>query len=93
MVGMLAEVPTFVRVVLILLAILGSLFVCISVLVTAKMIADEKKSAREKEHRELKKFYDSVSRIARSCERIEDVMTHTEILSTVEVTEEIKYDG
>ena len=57
------------------------------------LILKDKREALSQERHDKHQFYDSVRRIARSCERIEDVLTRTEILSTVEVTEEIKYDG
>lgn len=49
---------------------------------------DESKKDRERERRERQKLYDSVLRIARVCESIVDILATTELLSTVEVTEE-----
>ena len=85
------EIPTAVQVVLLVTFVL----VCIGVLVSFILaLVDAIEGNKERDRRERQDHRESILRIARACERIGDILATTELLSTVEVTEErvVPYD-
>ena len=88
MLELLNRIPIAVQVILLVTFVLVCILAMGYLLLALRDAIDESKKDRERERRERQKLYDSVLRIARACERIGDILTTTEILSTVEVTEE-----
>ena len=84
MLELLNRVPSFVQVILVVILILMAVYIIIALIDAI----EGRRMARERDRREQRKLYDAMLRIAMACERIGDILTTTEILSTVEVTEE-----
>ena len=85
------KIPTAIQVILLVTFVLA----CIGVLVFFILaLVDAIEGNRERDRRERQDLHELVLRIARGCERIGDIMATTELLSTVEVTEErvVPYD-
>ena len=85
------KIPITVQVILLVTFVLA----CIGVLVFFILaLVDAIEGNRERDRRERQDLRESVLRIARACERIGDILATTELLSTVEVTEErvVPYD-
>lgn len=94
MVELIGKLPLAVQIVVMVVIIFVTLLSIAYLLLALRDAIDEREKDRERERREKQKLYDSVLRIARACERIGDILATTEILSTVEVTEErvVPYD-
>ena len=94
MLELVGRLPLAVQIVVVVVIIFVALLSIAYLLLALRDAIDESKKDRERERRERQKLYDSVLRIARACERIGDILATTELLSTVEVTEErvIPYD-
>ena len=91
MVELFNKIPIAGQVILLVTFVL----VCIGVLVFFILaLVDAIEGNRERDRRERQDLRESVLRIARACERIGAILATTELLSTVEVTEErvIPYD-
>ena len=91
MVELFNKIPIAVQVILLVTFVL----VCIGVLVFFILaLVDAIEGNKERDRRERQVLLESILRIARGCERIGDILATTEILSTVEVTEErvVPYD-
>ena len=88
MVELVCRLPLAVQIVVMVVIIFVALLSIAYLLLALRDAIDESKKDRERERRERQKLYDSVLRIARGCERIGDILATTELLSTVEVTEE-----
>ena len=85
------KIPIAVQVILLVTFVL----VCIGVLVFFILaLVDAIEGNKERDRRERQVLLESILRIARGCERIGDILATTELLSTVEVTEErvVPYD-
>lgn len=79
------KIPITIQVILLVTFVL----VCIGVLVFFILaLVDAIEGNKERDRRERQDLHESILRIARGCERIGDILASTEILSTVEVTEE-----
>ena len=78
------KIPSFVQVILVVILILMAVYIIIALIDAI----EGRRMARERDRREQRKLYDAMLRIDKSCKRIGDILASTEILSTVEVTEE-----
>lgn len=88
MLELIGKLPLAVQIVAMVVIIFVALLSIAYLLLALRDAIDESKKDRERERRERQKLYDSVLRIARACERIGDILATTELLSTIEVTEE-----
>ena len=90
MLELLNQIPSFVQVILVVILILTAVYIIIALIDAI----EGRRMTRERDCHEQQKLYDAMLRIARACERIGDILATTELLSTVEVTEErvIPYD-
>lgn len=94
MMELIGKLPAFVQIVVVIAIIFCTLLSIAYLLLALREAIEECREDRERERREKQKVYDAVKRIARSCEQMADILATTEILSTVEITEErtIPYD-
>ena len=86
-----SKIPITVQVILLATSVLASIVLSIFLILA---LVDAIRENKERESRERQKLYDSILRIARACERIGDSLASTNLLSTVEETEErvVPYD-
>ena len=79
------KMPITIQVILLVTFVLVSIGLLIFLILA---LVDAIRENKERESRERQKLYDSILRIARACERIDDSLASTNLLSTVEETEE-----
>ena len=94
MVELFNKIPITVQVILLVTFVLVCILAMSYLILAIRDVIEERRRDLERNRHEKQKLYDAILRIAMACERIGDIMATTEILSTVEVTEEriIPYD-
>lgn len=85
MLELFSKMPIAIQVILLVTFVLASIGLLIFLILA---LVDAIEGNKERDRRERQELYASILRIARACERIGDILTTTELLSTVEVTEE-----
>ena len=88
MLELIGKLPLAVQIVAVVVIIFVTLLSIAYLLLALRDAIEERRMDLERERREKQKLYDAILRIARGCERIGDILATTELLSTVEVTEE-----
>lgn len=84
MLELLNRIPSFVQAILVVILILAVVYIIIAIIDAI----DGRRIARQRDRHEQRKLYDAILRIAKSCERIGDILASTDFLVTVEETEE-----
>ena len=79
------KIPITVQAILLVTFVLVSIGLLVFLILA---LVDAIRENKERESRERQKLYDSILRIARACERIDDSLASTNLLSTVVETEE-----
>ena len=85
MLELFSKMPIAVQVILLVTFVLASIGLLIFLILA---LVDAIRGDRERDRRERQELRESVLRIARACERIDDSLASTNLLSTVEETEE-----
>ena len=88
MMELIGKLPVFVQIVVGVVVIFGTLLSIAYLLLALRDSIEENRRDQERERRRKQQLYEAVLRIAHGCERIADILTTTEVLSTVEVTVE-----
>lgn len=91
MLELFSKMPIAVQVILLVTFVLASIGLLIFLILA---LVDAIRGDRERDRRERQELRESVLRIARACERIGDILASTNLLLTIEETEErvIPYD-